>query len=76
MEFKKFAGGNGKTMIGQLIAGEDAMRESRKVNAGDTMHQVSIGKSRDGMSVFAKSHSTNSGASLATGLLAGLLRRI
>lgn len=34
------------------------------------------GKSRDGMNIFAKSHSTDSGASVATGLLAGLLCRI
>lgn len=52
------------------------LRESRKIKSGDITHQVTIGKSCDGMNGFFKSVTTNGGSSRATGLLAGLLSRI
>jgi len=55
---------------------ENAMRETCKINADDTTHQVIIGKTRDGMSGFTKNIPSKSGASRATGLLAGLMHRI
>jgi len=61
---------------GALEAFERVMREGRKINAGDTSHQVIIGKACDGMSSLAKSTASPSGTGGATGLLAGLMRRI
>lgn len=52
------------------------MRENRKINSGDTTHQLIIGKTRDGMSSFARSMSCTRAVSSATGLLSRLLRRV
>lgn len=54
---------------------ERFMRESRKIKADEITHQVVIGKSRDGMS-FPKDALRGDASSRASGLLAGLLRRI
>jgi len=55
---------------------ERAMRESRKINSDEIIHQVINGKQTGGMSGLARSTAKDGGVSRATGLLAVLLSHI
>lgn len=66
----KFSNGHAGSIYSQTNAGAAAL-----FDGADVTHQVIIGTTRDGMS-FQKAALCDATPSIASGLLAGLLRRI